>query len=118
MKAVLNRGRRKKPAASYVIGKYFFGQKPFIREKHKVDEGPLLETLAAHQPSKFFDLYCFYLCTGSSYSNPKLSKEAVEDGRHALACAVLEQLKSRSTLSTIVPFRHDVFNFLFHEIGK
>lgn len=35
----------------------------------------------------------------------------------ALACGILEHLKSRSILSTTIPFRHDVFNYFFMDKG-
>ena len=45
------------------------------------------------------------------------STERLSDGRDALHCAILEHLKSKSTLPSIIAFRHDVFNFLFRDRG-
>ena len=44
------------------------------------------------------------------------SAERLSDGRDALHCAILEHLKSKSTLPSIIAFRHDVFNF-YSETG-
>ena len=52
-----------------------------------------------------------------SYENPMPSPESLSEGRDALHCALLEHLKSKSTLSTTICFRHDVFNFLFKDRG-
>lgn len=45
------------------------------------------------------------------------SLEIISDGRDTLHCAVLEHLKSKSSLPTTIPFRHDVFNYLFKDRG-
>lgn len=37
--------------------------------------------------------------------------------RDALHCALLEHLNSKSTLPRTIPFRHDIFNFLFRQRG-
>ena len=50
-----------------------------------------------------------------SYLNPIPSAESLSDGRDALHCALLEHLKSKSSLPTTIAFRHDVFNFLFRD---
>ena len=52
------------------------------------------------------------------YLNPKPSLEALSEGKDALHCGVLEHLKSKSSLPTVIPFRHDVFNFLFRNRGS
>ena len=52
-----------------------------------------------------------------SYVNPLPSSESLSDGRDALHCALLEHLKSKSTLPITFCFRHDVFNFLFKDRG-
>jgi hypothetical protein len=44
--------------------------------------------------------------------------EAIEEGRDFLLCGIQEQLKSRSTVPTVIPFRHDVFRYLFNGKGK
>ena len=53
-----------------------------------------------------------------SYLNPKPSLEALSEGNDALHCAVLEHSKSKSDLPTVIPFRHDVLNFLFRNRGS
>lgn len=35
-----------------------------------------------------------------------------------MACGLLEQLKSRSVLPTVIPFRHDVFEYFFGGKGE
>ncbi|XP_028394782.1 uncharacterized protein LOC114518939 isoform X1 [Dendronephthya gigantea] len=54
----------------------------------------------------------------SAFENPTPSTEAIELGKDALACGLLEQLKSRSTLPTVITFRHDVLNYFFNGKGK
>lgn len=52
-----------------------------------------------------------------SFTNPKISKEVLEHARVCLASAILDHLKSRSVLPTVVNFRHDVFNYFFQSSG-
>ena len=65
----------------------------------------------------FAGLTCFNFLSFRSYLNPIPSAESLSDGRDALHCALLEHLKSKSSLPTTIAFRHDVFNFLFRDRG-
>jgi hypothetical protein len=52
-----------------------------------------------------------------SFANP--SAESTQQGKNALACGLLEQLKSRSVLPTVIPFRHNVLStFLVGRVKK
>ena len=42
----------------------------------------------------------------------------IQDARDSLACGILEQLKSKSMLPTVIPFRHDVFRYFFGGKGE
>lgn len=53
-----------------------------------------------------------------TFLKPNLGKELICAGIDALHVAVLENLASKSTLPTIIQFRHDVFNYLFNDNGK
>ncbi|XP_028397550.1 uncharacterized protein LOC114521341 [Dendronephthya gigantea] len=53
-----------------------------------------------------------------AYNNPQPSLEAIEEGRDFLLCGIQKQLKSRSTVPTVISFRRDVFNYLFNGKGK
>ena len=44
---------------------------------------------------------------------PILSEEEIQDASKALHCAILEHLKSKSSLPTVIAFKHAHFNFLF-----
>ena len=50
--------------------------------------------------------------------NPRPSQELITSGVDALHGAILENIASRSVSPTIVPFRHDVFQYLFKDKGK
>lgn len=65
----------------------------------------LIEILSA---LKFFD---------RTFWKPNVIPELVTAGIEALHIAILENLASKSMLPTIIPFRQDVFRFLFHEKG-
>ena len=53
-----------------------------------------------------------------TYLNPKPSQESISSALNALHAAVLENLSSKSVSATIIPFRHDVFHYLFKGKGK
>lgn len=66
------------------------------------------------QNNSYFVLYF------RAFENPALyvPDEIIQDSRDALACGILEQLKSRSILPTVIPFRHDVFRYFFGGKGE
>ena len=51
-----------------------------------------------------------------SFANP--SAESIQQGKDALACGLLEQLKSKSVLPTVIPFRRNVFEYFFGGKGE
>lgn len=42
----------------------------------------------------------------------------IQDARDSLACGILDQLKSKSMLPTIIPFCHDAFCYFFGGKGE
>ncbi|XP_027049163.1 uncharacterized protein [Pocillopora verrucosa] len=53
-----------------------------------------------------------------AYLNPKPTQELISSSVDALHAAILENLASKSLSPTIIPFRHDVFQYLFRGKGK
>ena len=62
----------------------------------------------------------YFVLPFRAFENPAsyMPDEIIQDSRDALACGILEQLKSRSVLPTIIPFRHDVFRYFFGGKGE
>ncbi|CAB3982423.1 Hypothetical predicted protein [Paramuricea clavata] len=52
-----------------------------------------------------------------AYMDPSPSSEIVSRSVDALHNAILDNLGSRSTLPTVIIFQHDVFHFLFKNMG-
>ena len=61
--------------------------------------------------------FCFLVFCCRAYLNPQPTAELVAAGRDMLHTAILENLKSKSILPTLVNFRHDVFRYLFKNKG-
>ena len=63
--------------------------------------------------------YCpYWFVPFRTYLNPKPAQELITSGVDALHAAILENLASKSTSPSIIPFRHDVFQHLFRGKGK
>ena len=60
---------------------------------------------------KFIQLYC------RAYMDPSPFSEIVSRSVDALHNAILDTLGSRRTLPTVIIFQHDVFRFLFKNMG-
>lgn len=52
------------------------------------------------------------------YLSLKPAQEIISYGVDALHAAILENLASKSMSATVIPFRHDVFQYLFRGKGK
>lgn len=60
----------------------------------------------------------FFLLLFRSFYNPKLTSEEIRAASESLHCGILEHLKSKSVLPTVIAFTHGYFNFLFKNKGK
>ena len=66
--------------------------------------------------SKFSQRNILFICR--SFLNPIISEEEIQDASEALHCGILEHLKSKSILPTVIAFKHAHFNFLFKNKGQ
>lgn len=53
-----------------------------------------------------------------SFFNPRISGEEIQDATEALHCGILEHLKSKISLPTVISFKQTHFSFLFKNKGK
>ena len=65
----------------------------------------------------FFKMNAFFPAP-RSFNNPRLTQQEIADASEGLHIGILEQLKSKSQLPTVIAFNHTYFNFLFKDKGR
>ena len=60
----------------------------------------------------------YFLFLLRSFFDPRISRDDIQDATEALHCGILEHLKSKSSLSTVISFKHRHFSFIFKNKGQ
>ena len=66
---------------------------------------------------KIYQQKNIFLFIPRSFYNPKMTTEEIRAASEALHCGILDHLKSKSSLPTVIAFKHANFNFLFRHRG-